>query len=59
MRLYSTLPYLFKEYTAIVAVFTLHTLRRWPNGAVAVQITLARNPEGSGIETMALLTKPF
>lgn len=40
-----------KEYTAIASMFTLHTLRRWPNGAVVVQITLARNPEGSGIET--------
>lgn len=45
------LPCLSKEYTAIVSVFTLDTLHRWPNGAVAVQITLARNPEGSGVET--------
>lgn len=39
------------KYTAIVPVFTLDTLHRWPNGAVAVQFTLARNPEGSGVET--------
>lgn len=38
---------LSEEYTAIVPVFTLDTLHRWPNGAVAAQLALARNPEGS------------
>lgn len=37
---------LSSEYTAIVSVFTLDALHRWLNGAVAVQFTLARNPEG-------------
>lgn len=46
------LPCLSKECTAIVSVFTPDALHRWLNGAVAAQITLARNPEGSAVETI-------
>lgn len=47
------------EYTAIVPVFTLDALHRWPNGTGAVQVTLARNPRGSGIKTNNITPNKF